>query len=211
MGMPLVLSPKTLPMDMFQPKCQPSEKPRRPPVKRTLRPPATPPTKMLVILCHLSPPGEFRCMTTKKADSTTSASRKAAVGARPMWAAQASARLKSIQPRTGSSSFTETIAWNTASQKMFAAKPSDLSNTSKSCRKCSQPASSSTAKMKATSETPTQVPVRISAANAPSNTNPSDDIGRMSRKRPQNHTVSTEPKAMPARMQASLQRRLPPT
>mmetsp|Transcript_15325 Transcript_15325/g.39502 ORF Transcript_15325/g.39502 Transcript_15325/m.39502 type:complete len:313 (+) Transcript_15325:107-1045(+) len=210
-GMPLVLRPKTFPMEMFHPKCQPKANAKLPPVKKTLSPPATPPTKMLTMLCHRLPPGDCRCIATKKSDSTASADRKALACERPRCAPKASARLKSIHPRTGNSSAIATLTWKATSQNMFAAKFSDLSNTSKSSRICSQPAISSTAKMKATMETPTQVPTRTWPRKRPSTSSPSEAIERMSIHRQAHHTASTEPSAMPKRMHASLQRRRPLT
>mmetsp|Transcript_69367 Transcript_69367/g.176185 ORF Transcript_69367/g.176185 Transcript_69367/m.176185 type:complete len:363 (+) Transcript_69367:348-1436(+) len=211
MGIPLVLRPKTLPMAMFQPKCQPSVKPKRPPVKSTLRPPARPPRKMLIMLFNSVPPGDCRCITTKNADSTTKATRKAVVGASPRCECTASARLYSIQPLTGSSSFRATFKWKTTSYKMQRAKLSDISKTSKNLKKWIQPSWSSTTNMKATIVMPTTIPTKASLQKGASKVSPKSAKLRLSIHLQVHQTVKTEPSVMPKRMQASLKRRLPVT
>mmetsp|Transcript_83648 Transcript_83648/g.194490 ORF Transcript_83648/g.194490 Transcript_83648/m.194490 type:complete len:217 (-) Transcript_83648:426-1076(-) len=210
-GMPLVLRPKTLPMEIFQPKCQPSAKPNLPPVNMTLSPAATPPTKMLTMLCSREPPGERRCMATKKPDSASTASEKAMRGRAPRCAAKASARLCSIQPRNGNSSFSATLRWKTTSQNIQRAKLSDRSKTSKSRKKRTQPASSSTTRMKNTIPTPTRKPRPLSTSSSLLIGRPSDVSDRLSIHRHVQQTTSDEARFMPTRMQASLQRCRPVT
>mmetsp|Transcript_71169 Transcript_71169/g.189239 ORF Transcript_71169/g.189239 Transcript_71169/m.189239 type:complete len:309 (-) Transcript_71169:143-1069(-) len=211
MGMPLVLRPKTLPMVMFQPKCHPSANPRRPPVSMTLRPAAIPPTKMLSMLWNLDPPGDCKCMVTKKPDSVSTARKMAKRGGAEKWAAKASAKLCSIHPRSGSSSFSATFRWKTTSQKMQAAKPSDGSSTSKHRRKLIQPNANSAAKMKNTIPNPTANPADMSTIKAPSNASPIDANERPSRHRHVKQTTRRDAKFMPTRMQASLHRCRPET
>mmetsp|Transcript_107786 Transcript_107786/g.347949 ORF Transcript_107786/g.347949 Transcript_107786/m.347949 type:complete len:224 (-) Transcript_107786:437-1108(-) len=211
MGMPLVLRPKTLPMEMFQPKCQPSAKPRRPPVNMTLSPAATPPTKMFSMLRSLEPPGDRRCIATKKPDSVSTASTKARAGASCKWALKASTRLCSIQPRSGSSSLRATFRWKKTSQKMQTAKLSDLSKTSKTPRKRIQPASNSTAKMKKTTATPTPSPRAQSTGRCPSSASPREARDLRSIQPAVHQTTRKDAMFIPARTTASLQRCFPVT
>mmetsp|Transcript_43631 Transcript_43631/g.98445 ORF Transcript_43631/g.98445 Transcript_43631/m.98445 type:complete len:210 (+) Transcript_43631:272-901(+) len=209
--MPLVLRPKTFPMEMFQPKCQPSANPSRPPVSMTFRPPEMPPMKMLSMLRTLEPPGDRRCITTKKPDSASTARKKAKVGLRFRWAMQALARLCSIHPRRGNSSFKATFRWKTTSQKMQTTKDSERSKTSNACRKCTQPASSSTTKMKNTIATPTPRPARVSEKNGPSSVSPMEARLRLSIQLHVHQTTMKDPRFMPVRTQASLHRCRPVT
>mmetsp|Transcript_67419 Transcript_67419/g.110844 ORF Transcript_67419/g.110844 Transcript_67419/m.110844 type:complete len:246 (-) Transcript_67419:13-750(-) len=209
--MPLVLRPKTFPMEMFQPKCHPKAKPKRPPVRRTLRPPAMPPTKMLSMLRGLVPPGDGRCITTKNTDSNTMAKRKAAMAESSKYTMPASARLYKSQPRTGSSSLIATFKWKTTSQKIHTQKFSDGSKTSKNCKKTTQPAISSTPNMNDTIVMPTAKPMMLSTKKAPSRVKPNKDKDRLSMHTDMNHTPRSAPMPMPNRMHASLQRWRPVT
>mmetsp|Transcript_126176 Transcript_126176/g.353326 ORF Transcript_126176/g.353326 Transcript_126176/m.353326 type:complete len:318 (-) Transcript_126176:189-1142(-) len=208
MGMPLVLKPKTLPMEMFHPKCQPRANPKRPPVNNTLRPPAMPPMKMFNMLCHWVPPGLWRCITTKNVDCATMAQMKAVSGVRPRPLPKDCARFVSIQPRTGNSSFKATFKWNTTSQNMHVAKRSLLSKTSKKRKKWIHPAHSSAANMHPTITMPTKKPQPMSAKKGASMVKPNAETGRLSIHRDVQTTASTEPIVMPKRMNASFIRLL---
>mmetsp|Transcript_24931 Transcript_24931/g.48592 ORF Transcript_24931/g.48592 Transcript_24931/m.48592 type:complete len:260 (-) Transcript_24931:381-1160(-) len=210
-GMPLVLSPKTLPIDMFQPKCQPSTNPNRPPVKMTFKLPAIPPTKMLRMLLILEPPGEPRCNVTKKNDSVSAASSNATTGVKPKCATKAPARLCSIHPRRGNSSFKATLRWNTTSQKIQTLKLSDSLKTSKNFKTWIQPAKTSVAKMKKTMNMPTHKPRPRSTKKRASSVNPIEARLLPSTTWQENQTTSKEPMFIPMRMHASLHRWRPVT
>lgn len=64
-GIPEVDRPTMFPIVMFHPKCHPIANPRFP-VTIRLIPAVNPPTKMLSMLISLFPPGDPRCITTKK-------------------------------------------------------------------------------------------------------------------------------------------------
>mmetsp|Transcript_58381 Transcript_58381/g.123850 ORF Transcript_58381/g.123850 Transcript_58381/m.123850 type:complete len:99 (-) Transcript_58381:863-1159(-) len=92
-GIPLVLSPNTFPIVIFQAKCHPITSPNRPCMTSTLIPATVPPMKMFNILAKSLPPGDGRWSRTKKEDWQSMAIEKATKKLNPKLLRMASVKL----------------------------------------------------------------------------------------------------------------------